>query len=252
MQGPDFGPARRADGAVHGCPTLGGPQAREFHISFRCVVLAVACVALAEPAEAGTTWAGAQLHFPVPAHDVGDTQLGVDAGVTLTHMANAHVGVGADLIYHYWPASAGYEGAFDRYLRTQRLEALQGPNWALSAMQITGHVKLVAPIGGRYAPWMQVGVGAYRLNFNLDQQRPPGTFAWVEGPGTGNIKVVVGEYGGIGVDFHNASPITLGVDATFHYVHSGQRSTGAGWGGTNNLQDFSALTVGAHALFGWK
>ena len=70
----------------------------------RILMLTFACLAFAAPAEAGTTWVGAQLHFPVPARDIGDTQLGVDAGVTLTKMKNAYVGVGADLIYHYWPA----------------------------------------------------------------------------------------------------------------------------------------------------
>lgn len=215
----------------------------------KIVLLTFACVASAAPAAAGTTWLGAQLYFPAPARDIGDTQLGVDAGVTLTQMKNAYVGVGADLIYHYWPASSGYEAAFDRYLRTERMEALEGSDWALSAFQITGHVKLVAPAGERYAPWMKVGAGIYRLNLNLDQRRPEGTYAWAEG--LGNISVVPGGYGGVGLDFHVSSPVVLGVDATFHYVRSRQKSTW-GWGGMNDLQDFSAFTVGMHALFRWK
>ena len=214
----------------------------------RTLMLTFACVAFAVPAEARTAWVGAQLHFPVPARDVGDTQLGVDAGVTFTKMNNAHVGVGADLIYHYWPASAGYQAAFDRYLRSTRFEALDGSSWAFTALQVTTHVKLVAPAGRRYTPWLQVGAGAYRLNLNLDERRPEGTYAWVEGPGFSNISVVPGGYGGVGLDFHLSSPVVLGVDATFHHVRSRHKS----WSGANDLPDFSAFTVGTHVLFGWK
>jgi hypothetical protein len=215
----------------------------------RILRLTFACLVFAAPAEAGTTWVGAQLHFPVPARDIGDTQLGVGAGVTLTQMTNAYVGVGVDLNYHYWPASSGYVAAFDRYLRSERMEALKGSDWALSAFQITGHVKLVAPVGERYAPWMQLGAGIYRLNLNLDERRPRGTYAWVEG--LGNISVVPGGYGGVGLDFPVSSPVVLGVDATFHYVASHKKSTW-GWRGINDLPDFAAFTVGMHALFGWK
>ncbi len=215
------------------------------------LLLAVAILASAAPAEGGATWAGAQMQFPVPTLDIGDTQLGADAGVTVTHMENAHFGVGADLVYHYWPASSGYEAAFDRYLRTRRMEALEGSEWALSAFQLTGHVKLVAPAGEHFAPWMQVGAGVYRLNLNLDQRKPEGTYAWVEGAGSGNIRVVAGGYGGVGLDFHVSSPVVLGVDATFHYVRSRQTGTW-GWGGMSDMPDFTAFTVGVHALFGGK
>lgn len=216
----------------------------------RILMLTAACLAFAARAEAGTTWVGAQLQFPVPASDIGDRQLGVGAGVTLTKMTNTHVGFGADLIYHYWPASTGYESAFDHYLRSTRLEALQGSAWAFTAFQVTGHVKLVAPLGQRYAPWVQIGAGGYRLNLNLDEQRPGGTYTWVEG-GSSNISVAFGGYGALGLDFHASAPLVVGLDATFHYVWSGQKSTW-GWGGVNDLLDFSALTVGAHVLFGWN
>jgi len=171
----------------------------------RILMLTAACLAFAARAEAGTTWVGAQLQFPVPASDIGDRQLGVGAGVTLTKMTNTHVGFGADLIYHYWPASTGYESAFDHYLRSTRLEALQGSAWAFTAFQVTGHVKLVAPLGQRYAPWVQIGAGGYRLNLNLDEQRPGGTYTWVEG-GSSNISVAFGGYGALGLDFHASAP----------------------------------------------
>jgi hypothetical protein len=215
-------------------------------MTIRTLMLAFACLTFAAPSKAGTTLLGAQLQFPVPARDIGDTQLGVGAGVTLTKMKNEHVGIGANLIYHYWPASAGYEAAFDRYLRSARFEALDGSTLAFTALQLTGHVKLVAPASRRYAPWVQVGAGAYRLNRNLEEQRPEGTYAWVTGPGSGNISIVPGWYGGVGLDFHVCSPVVLGLDATFHYLRSREKS----WSRVNDLPDFSAFTVGTHVLFG--
>lgn len=215
------------------------------------LTLALACLFYAAPTEAGTMWLGAQLSFPVPARDIGDSQLGMGAGVTITSMQSAYVGIGADLAYHYWPASPGYEAAFNRYLMTERLEALSGSDWALSALQITGHVKLAVPASERYAPWMKVGAGVYRLNLNLDQRWPAGTYAQVLGSGLSTIKVVPGAYGAIGLDVHSSSPVVLGADAAFHYVASHEKST-LGRGGINDLQDFSAFTVGVHAQFGWR
>jgi hypothetical protein len=214
----------------------------------RIFIATLACLAFAAPSMAGTTWVGAQLHFPVPARDIGDSQLGMGAGVTLTQMKHANVGVGADLIYHYWPASAGYTAALDRHLRSTRFQTLEGSTWAFMTLQVTGHVKLVAPAGRRYAPWLQVGAGAYRLDLNLDEQRPADTYAWVVGPGLGNISVVPGGYGGAGLDVHVSPAVVLGLDATYHYVRARDKS----WSGVNDLPDFSAFTIGAHVRFGWE
>jgi hypothetical protein len=211
-------------------------------------MLTLACLVVAVSAEA-TTLVGVQWNVPVPARDIGDRQLGVDAGVTLTQMKNAYVGVGADLIDHYWPASSAYAATFDRYLRTERMEALEGSDWAMSAFQITTHLKLVAPVWERCEPWMRIGAGVYRLNLNLDERRPEGTFAWVEG--LSNIRTVGGGYGAIGFDVRVSSPLVLGADAAFHYLRTREKSTW-GWGGITDLPDFTAVTVGVHAAFGRK
>lgn len=215
------------------------------------LLLTFTCLALAAPAGAQSNWVGAQLHVPVPARDIGDSRLGVDAGVTLTQMGNAYFGFGVDLIHHDWPASRAYVTAFDRYLRSQRMESLVGSEWVLSALQMTGHLRLVAPARERYKPWMQVGAGVYRLNLNLDQRRPEGTYAWVGPSGMWNIKHVPGAYAGVGLDLHISSAMVLGVDAAFHYVWARQKATW-GWISIDELPDFSAVTVGTHARFGWK
>jgi len=215
-------------------------------------LLVIACLALATPAHAGTKWVGAQLHFPVPGRDISDRELGVDAGVTFTMMHNAYVGLGADVIHHYWPASAGYEAAFDRYLRSTTFETLGGSHLAPTALQMTGHVKFFPLPGQRYAPWMQVGLGAYRLNRHLESQRPEGTYAWVLGAGVSSINVVPGGHVGVGLDFHVASPVALGVDATFHYLYARDKSRHLVSPFFNDdLPDFSAFTIGTRVLFAW-
>jgi hypothetical protein len=216
--------------------------------AIRILLLTLGCLAFVATAEAGRTWIGPQLHFPLPTRDVGDTQLGVDAGVTLTRMKSAHVGVGLDLIYHYWPASSPYQAAFDRHLRSTRFQTLESPTWAFSALQVTGHVKLVALVRKHYAPWAKVGVGGYRLNRNLEETRPEGTYAWVEGRDLGNISIVPGWCGGAGLDFSSSSRVALGLDATFHYVWSPDKAGPE----KGDVPDFTAFTIGMHVLFGWE
>ncbi len=213
----------------------------------RSLSLALAFVAFATTAEAGTTWLGSQLEFPLPGRGVGDTQLGVDAGVTFTHMKNPHAGIGLDVIYHYWPASAGYQAAFDHHLRTTRVETLGNSPWAFHALQVTAHLKVAAPFRERYVPWAQVGGGAYHLDRNLHETRPAGTFAYVLGSPEINL-LAPGWYGALGLDIHTSPHVALGLDATFHYVWSVDHD----WSEKNDMPGFSAFTLGTHVLFGWE
>lgn len=199
------------------------------------------------PALAGTT-IGVHLDFPVPAGDVGSSELGVGAGVTFTTMKNPYVGIGADLIHHYWPASPAYVDVFDRYLRSSRFQTLQGSTWALSALQLTAHVKIVAPIDPRYTPWATLGGGVYRLNFNLDERTFPGTYAWVVDPNRTDVPIVPGGYAGAGVDIHLTGNIAMGLNATWHYVRSRETESL----GSNDLPDFSAWTMGMRVMVGWE
>lgn len=217
--------------------------------SQRVVLLALLLIAFATRAQAGSAWVGAELHLPVPARDIGDSQLGADAGLTLTAMTNRFVGVGVDVAYHYWPASSAYRDGFNRYLRTTRMESLVGSDWALSALQTTAHLKFVVPVSNRCEPWVQVGAGFYRVNFNLDERRPPGTFGWVEG--VTNTTVDLGGYGGVGLDVRVSPRVTLGVGTKYHYVISGKKSE-FGYGGINDLQDVTAITAGLHVQVRFK
>lgn len=218
-------------------------------MSLRILMLTLACVAFAAVADAGPLWLGPQLHFPLPGHAVGDAQLGVDAGVTLTKMKNARFGVGADLLYHYWPASEDYKSAYDRHLMQARFETIAGTAWALSAFQATGHVKLVPWPEARLAPWIQTGAGVYRIGHNLVEARPPDTYSFAVGPNRENVNIEPGVYGSVGFDFRSCSRIALGLDASYHYLQSTSRNPSSG---KIDVPDFSAFTIGAHVLFGWK
>lgn len=204
------------------------------------LALILMCLAAETSARDGTIWLGPEVSFPVPARDLGDDQLGIDAGMTLTVMRNTYVGTGVDLVHHYWPASPGYRAAFDRYLRRTRFQTIESTTWAFTALQLTVHVKLVAPVSDHYSPWVQVGAGLYRLDRNLG---PPN---W-ENSSTrvlyhpGDIAMVPGGYARVGFDVRTGSRWTAGFMATFHYIGSEHE----------DIPDFSALNAGTRLQFGW-
>lgn len=221
-------------------------NARRGRIPIAILAPILACLAFVAPAGAVPAPFGAQLHFPVPAGDVGNSQLGVDAGLTVTSMGTPYLGVGADLVYHYWPASARYTSEFDQYLRRTRFETLEGSTWAFKAYQLTGHLKLVAPVGRAYSPWLQLGAGLYALDLNLDERTSPGTFARTGEGDLGEVKLLPGAHIGVGFDVRVGPTMALGLDATFHRVWSEPDRVHA----ETRFPSFSGFTIGTHVMFG--
>ena len=213
------------------------------------LALTVGALALAASAGAQDVWIGPQFAFPVPARDVGDHELGVGTGVTVTLMNDSHIGFGVDLLYHYWPASPAYKAAFDRYLKSTRFETIDSETWALSAFQATVHMKLVAPLSGRFSPWAQVGGGLYRLDRHLEKASREGVYAWVGGMDDLDTGVGPGWYGSVGFDYRACSDVAIGLDVNYHDVFS--RYEGSSWSVDKHVPGFSAFTVGTHVLFGW-
>ena len=207
----------------------------------RILSLTLVCLAIACSAKAKNVWFGPQLSFPVPAGDIGDAPLGIDAGVTLNNMKSSHGGVGVDLIFHYWPASPEYKAAFDRYLRDTRFQVIDDSIWAFSAIQFTAHVKLVAPMSDRRGAWVQIGAGVYRLNRNLADPNWDNSVVRLLGPPPSNIALVPGWYTSVGFDFQTGSNTALGLEADYHRLTSEH----------TRIPGFSAFTVGTHILFGW-
>lgn len=216
----------------------------------RILALTAALLALAMDADAKGLWIGPQLAFPVPAGDVGDAQLGLDAGVTLDYLKDSHGGVGVDLIYHYWPASPSYKAKFDDYLASTRFQVIDGSTWAFSALQATVHVKFVASIDGRHRPWVQIGGGAYRIDRNLTEPNWAGSTVIVVGGNQSNVTTVPGWYGSIGFDVRIAPKTLVGIGAEYHHVLSDAQYRRLSLD-TQGALGFSAITVGTHLLFGW-
>lgn len=217
----------------------------------RLGIPALTCAGLVMAASAGAEalWIGPQLGFPVPARDVGGHELGIGTGVTVTVMNSPHVGYGVDLLYHYWPASAGYKAAFDDHLRRTRFETIDSETWAFSAFQATVHMKLIVPLSRRFSPWVRIGGGLYRLDRHLEKASREGVYAWVEGADDINTGVVPGWYTSAGFDYRACSDVAIGLDVSYHDVFS--QYEGPSWSVDKHIPGFSVFTVGTHVLFGW-
>ena len=210
----------------------------------------VSFVILPGRVQAGPTLVRMQWGVPLSAQDVGDDRPGRGGGVSVTHMGESFVGFGVDVLAHDWPASASYRESFDRYLRSTRFETIRGTEWGFTALQMTAHVRLALPGALRFAPWMQVGGGAYRLDLNLNEVRTADTYAWVEGPEVSQKSwTVAGGYAEAGLDLHVFSRLALGMDLTVHDVITNRK--GEGLFASSRLPDFQALTFGTHLQFGW-
>lgn len=216
-------------------------------MKLRSFAFTFACIAIATSAEARSIWFGPSIAFPIPAADVGESQLGVDLGLTLHSMESSHVGVGLDLVYHYWPASPEYTAAYDRYLRGW-LQTIDSPTWSFSAIQVSGHLKFIGPTIRGHAPWAQIGGGFYRVNRNLADPNWEGSVMTVLGGGPNRIVVVPGWYGSIGVDFRTSPTMVLGLNATYQRLSA--ESEPSVWGDEIAIPGFSAFTVGTQILFG--
>ena len=213
----------------------------------RILALAFGCLAIVTSAEAQETWFGPAIAFPTPAQDVGDDQLGIDLGLTLQRKPSSHVGVGFDLVYHYWPATPEYTAAYDRYLRSW-FQTIDSSTWGFSAIQGTAHLKLIGPSLEGHAPWIQLGAGLYRVNRNLAEPNWEGSTVRILGPGPKRIVILPGWYGSFGVDFRVSSRVILGLNATYQNLWKQGEPTV--WGDRMEIPGFSAFTLGTHALFG--
>lgn len=187
----------------------------------------IACLSIAASAEAQTVEFGPKFAMPLPIRDVGDRELGISSGVTVTRLKNSWFGIGADIGYHYWPASSEFKAAYDALLRRQyfNLVSIDESTWAFSAWQTTVHVKILAPSSGPAAPWLRIGGGLYFVNNNLKV--------------LGLVKPAPGYFAEVGVDFKSSGSMKLGLGATYHHL-----STTYAFGA-----DFDAFTIGGRVLF---
>ena len=183
---------------------------------------------------------GAQFAIPLPTADIASTELGFKTGLSLTDMMSPGVGVGLDLAYHYWPASSEFKDKFNTRLRYETFNTLElgGTTWRLSALQMTGHFKFVAPVD-RVRPWLQFGVGTYLVDPHVSGYHGDAGFFFVDAKPF-PTKFVAGGSAGIGVDLVNTGSMRFGLDASYDHL----------WSKEAYGSDFDAFTVGGHLLFG--
>jgi len=182
---------------------------------------------------------GARFAIPLPAADIG-AEIGLETGVSVTDMMGPTVGIGLDLAYHDWPASSHFKDTFNTQLRYGTLNTLElgGTTWRLSAVQMTGHFKFVAPVE-RVRPWLKLGAGVYVVDPHITGYHGDAGFFFVD-IGPFPRKVVPGGCAGIGVDLVNTRSMRFGLDASYDRV----------WTKDAYGSDLDAFAVGGHLLFG--
>ena len=204
---------------------------------FKAIVLALASLSVMA-SSAHTFELGPQVALSSPTGRVGDSwDTGISAGVTATFMENPIVGMGLDVGYDRWPGSPSANAAADELFTNLSGTPITGSKFTLTAFQAAGHAKLVVPVHGRLAPWIQVGTGVYRVNVSLklpeDQLRagPPD-----------DIHYDLGWIGGIGLDSEESTRMRFGLHATYQYLRT-KDASGA---------HFTFFAIGAHVLFGTR
>ena len=208
---------------------------------FKILWLVLVSLSVAANAQAHRFEIGPQFGISVPTGQASDAaDLGVNAGVTATFMQNPTSGFGVDLAYHSWPGSSNLNTATDVLFSQLGGTPITGSKWTLSALQVTGHIKVVPQVSGPVAPWFQVGAGVYHAGSNLkvpaDQLQAAGFT--VSQQSSNSTTDRFGYTGSLGVDFATGNRMKVGLDASYHYLL---------WK-DNTGNNFTVFTVGVHIL----
>ena len=204
------------------------------------VAVAIASLAIAARAEARGFQLGPKFAISAPTGDFGDALIpGIDAGITVDFMEKPTAGVGVDLCYHRWSASQDANASVDAFLSSLSGTTITGSKGTVTAVQTTLHVKLMPPVSGPIVPWVQVGMGAYRVNRILElpeaQLRAAG---WeVQYRAGDDVTYELGYVGDIGFD--TDTRMRFGLDASYHFLPEQTLRT-----------NVTAFTIGVHMLFG--
>jgi hypothetical protein len=185
---------------------------------------------------------GPTFSLPIAAGSASREELGLDAGLSLTARLSPGFGAGLDVAYHYWPVSAEFKQTYNELLHRQLFNTLEvgGGTWGLSALQLTGHVRFVAPTDGALRPWARVGGGLYNVNPHISgYSGDAGFFTITAGPW--NPTRHFGWYCTTGCDLFNGPRSRAGLDATYHRLDSVDT-----YG-----SDLAVFTIGAHLLVGF-
>jgi len=193
------------------------------------VLLGVTCLS-ATPAAASGRWTlGAQGGVALPSGDFGDVmESGFDGGIFTDYWANEQFAVGIEIAGNFHTAKDEYNDAINALFEAVLL--LSGATTANADLEAKASVlrfgvrgTLAVPTSGPVDPFVQAGVGFYRLNIKL------------EGPVTADGVTVdvdeseddtkLGLNGAVGVLFETSPSLSVGVQAQIHHVFTEDDAT---------------------------
>lgn len=184
---------------------------------------------------------GPTFSMPLPTASANRDVPGLDAGLQVTMMQDRYFGLGAGFAYHYWPVSTEFKEGFSQLLRNGTLNILElgGSTWDLNVYQWTLHFKGVARNRSAVTPWLQPGVGSYRVDPNVSgYSGDAGFFSVKAGPLP--PKTFFGYYVAAGTDVRVGPHASLGIFGIYHRVGT-KKDLGA---------DLEVFSLGVHAPFG--
>ena len=162
---------------------------------------------------------GLRVAFPIPSHDVSDSDLGLTAAFDWTALSHPSFGVGVDFGYHYWTVSSEFKESFNEYLRyyTFGFIELGGESWRLEAWHAGVHATAIAPVGGWTSLQLDLGIGAYEVDPNIEGfQADEGVWS-ISAPGWKPFWVV-GFNGRADVDLVRRENLSFGLGVSYDHL----------------------------------
>jgi hypothetical protein len=199
-----------------------------------------------QPGERSPRWYGFEIgptfSLPLPAASANRDVIGLDAGLSCTVKSAPHLGLGADVAYHYWPASAKFKQTFNRFMYEQTFGTLElGEGvWGLQVIQVGGHIRVAAPEARGARPWVQVGISDYHIDPNTTGYSGDAGFFQITAPPLKRTRRL-GLSVALGADVSVGRHARLGLDATYHVVSC------------HDLygEDLQVFTLGTRLLSSW-
>jgi opacity protein-like surface antigen len=198
-------------------------------VAKKSIVLAVLALFAVSPAFAdkGDFWLGLQggTSRPTEDHDE-ETSLGFQGTLVATYMVGRTFGVGADVGYHIWPGKQEF--------------APPGADYGYNIIQATAHGVYSLPIGGTTTPYLEAGVGLYRIEVEASHATDPADNFRFSSSGIGfNLAA--------GVNWLVSPRYQIGLGAAYHVFDADVTGSSLATGTYSQLSDI--FTVGVSLLW---
>ena len=185
---------------------------------------------------------GPACSVPLPTQSASPDAVGLDAGMSFTLTIDRGPGIGVDVAYHHWPVSTAFKDAYNDFLMRETIfpiVKLGGSTWNVGALQYTVHLKFETPSRFAFRPWLQFGVGNYKVDPRIIGYNGNAGFFTIR-MNAPEATSDVGYYLTTGLDLPGASYARMGLDASYHHVACAEH-----YG-----KDLAMISIGGHILFG--